>query len=461
MPWYDTEWLAKITGGRWIRKPLDAIRHVANDTRRISPGALYVALRGARFDGHAFAAHAFEAGASAAMIERGAAVALDGEYPLLEVENTQAALSALGAAHRAQVGPLVIGVTGSAGKTTVKEMTAAVLSAAGETARTAGNWNNEIGLPLSLLSMEMNVRYGVFEAGMNHPGEIQRLCEVLRPDWGIVTTVGPVHLEFFDSVEAIAREKSELLRALPAGGRAFLHRDSAWFPLLRDQSPCVVRTVSLEQHPEADLWIALDVAGRRLSATAQGEVRTFEWPWPGQHNALNAGFAILVGREAGLRWEQIQAGLATYQPLPMRWQEERIAGCLFINDAYNANPTSMRAALSTFATMHGEGRRWLVLGDMLELGTTGRDEHAALGEALAGGGWSGLLTVGPLAAHIAEGAERKGFPGANIWKCADTGTAATVLGEQIAEGDAILLKGSRGVALESILALVKNGKGEE
>ena len=353
----------------------------------------------------------------------------------------------------------MIGVTGSAGKTTVKEMTAAVLSAAGETARTTGNWNNEIGLPLSLLSMEMNVRYGVFEAGMNHPGEIQRLCEVLRPDWGIITTVGPVHLEFFDSVEAIAREKSELLRALPVEGRAFLHRDSTWFPLLRAQVPCAVRTVSIAQHPEADLWISLDAVQKRLTATAQGDVHVFEWPWPGQHNALNAGFAILVGREAGLNWAQIQSGLATYQPLPMRWQEERVAGCLFINDAYNANPTSMRAALDTFATMHhGEGRRWLVLGDMLELGSTGRDEHAVLGEALAGGNWAGLLTVGPLAAHIAEGAERKGFPSANIWKCADTGTAATVLGEQISAGDAILLKGSRGVALESILELVKNSK---
>jgi len=453
MSGYDAAWLAQATGGRWTRMPDGPLAAVVNDTRRLAPGALYVALRGERFDGHDFVGSAFEAGAAAAMIETaGELPAGAGDHPLLVVESTHAALLALGAAHRRQAAPLVIGVTGSVGKSTVKEMTAAVLSAAGETARTRGNWNNEIGLPLSLLAMPSDARYGVFEAGMNHPGEMRRLCDVLRPDWGAVTMVGPVHLEYFESEEAIAREKGELLRSLPPGGRAFLCRDDRWYPLLREMCPCPVRTVSLEG--DADLVLRPDEAARRLLAVerASGEAHDFAWPWAGRHNALNAGFAVLIGREAGLTWAQIETGLSLYRPLPMRWQEVHAGGCLLINDAYNANPASMRAALKTFAGLRDNGHRWLVLGDMLEIGETERQAHESLGaEAADAGDWAGLLTVGPLAAWIADGARRQGMDPARIWRCSDTHTAATVLREQLQPGDAVLFKASRGVALEKVI----------
>lgn len=449
---YEAQWLAQVTGGQWTCLPDRPIRSVMNDTRRLDTGALYVALRGDNFDGHAFVENAFKAGAAAAMVNRDGIDSADRRFSLLAVDDTRDALLALGAAHRQRVAPLVIGVTGSVGKSTVKEMTAAVLGAAGETARTLGNWNNEIGLPLSLLAMEPNTRFGVFEAGMNHPGELFRLANVLRSDWGVVTTVGPVHLEFFDSEEAIAREKGELLRALPPGGKAFLNRDDVWYPLLREMAPCEVKTVSLEG--DADLIVRGDEAAGRLfvSGLDGDQTHEFEWTWAGRHNALNAGFALLIGREAGMTWRQMALGLATYRPLPMRWQELRVEGCLFINDAYNANPASMRAALATFATTRCEGRRWLLLGDMFELGVTAGEEHENLGGELADrGGWAGLLTVGPLAARIADGARRKGLARECIWKCDDTRTAAAVLKAQLAPGDAVLLKASRGVALEKVI----------
>ncbi len=453
MSGYDAAWLATVTGGRWARLPERPLAAVVNDSRRRVQDALYVALRGDRFDGHSFVANAFLAGAAAAMVEAAGEMPLDTQgLPLLVVENTRVALSALGAAYRRQVAPLVVGVTGSVGKSTVKEMTASVLSAAGETARTCGNWNNEIGLPLSLLAMAPQARYGVFEAGMNHPGEMRWLCNVLQPDWGIVTMVGPVHLEHFESEEGIAREKGELLRALPPDGRAFLCRDDKWFPLLQALAPCAVRTVSLES--DADLMLQHDEAGHQLRVRerASGVTHDFPWPWAGRHNALNAGFAILVGREAELSWDLIGQGLARYQPLPMRWQEVRSGGCLLINDAYNANPASMRAALKTFASLDGSGRRWLVLGDMLETGETEQAVHETLGsEAAVAADWAGLLTVGALAVWIADGARRQGMDPGRIWRCADTHTAATVLREQLLPGDAVLFKASRAVALEKVI----------
>jgi len=452
MPCYEAEWLAGETGGTWTRVPSGPIEGISTDTRRLAPGSLYLALRGEHFDGHAFVNAAFEAGAVAAIVECGGVPAVGQDRALLEVGNTGVALSALGAAYRRRMAPLVIGVTGSVGKSTVKEMTAAVLAAAGETARTRGNWNNEIGLPLSLLAMEPGTRYGVFEAGMNHPGEICRLCNVLQPDWGVVTTVGPVHLEFFGSVEAIAREKGSMLSALPTAGRAFLCGDDEWFGLLRGMAPCPVRTVSFGK--DADLTVCPAGASRRLvvSERGTGETHEFVWPWAGRHNALNAGFALLIGREAGLDWGTLERGLAAYRPLPMRWEELHIGDWLVINDAYNANPSSMRAAVTTFAELPCKGRRWLVLGDMRELGDGAATAHMALGaETAAAGDWAGLLTVGALAEGIADGALAYGAGSGRVWKCVDAKAAAAVLRERLQPGDAVLLKASRGVALEKVV----------
>ncbi len=452
MPVFESEWLAEASGGRWTALPTRCIQGVSTDSRTLLPGALYVALRGERFDGHVFTGNAFSAGAAAAMVERNGAVAAPAGGALLEVENTATALSALGAAHRRCLAPLTIGVTGSVGKSTVKEMTAAVLGRAAVTARTRGNWNNEIGLPLSLLGIEPGSRYGVFEAGMNHPGEMSRLSRVLQPDWGIVTSVGPVHLEFFASVEAIAIEKGALLQALPRDGRAFLCIDDAWFDLLHQMAPCPVRTVSCDGNGDLNVWPQLSQRRLEVTERASGETYAFNWPWPGRHNALNAGFALLAGREAGLSWSLLEEGLAAYRPLPMRWEEVQVGDWVIVNDAYNANPFSMRAAIGTFAQRPCAGRRWMVLGDMKELGAGAADAHRRLGEDVAGDGeWAGLLTVGPLAAGIADGALARGFDPQRIWCCTDPQCAAEVLHERLQPGDTVLLKASRGMALEVLV----------
>ncbi len=459
MPVFEVEWLADVTGGVWTRQPATVISGVSTDTRTLPPGSLYVALRGERFDGHGFLEHAFKAGATGALVERDGTVEAPA-WPLLRVANTRAALLALAGAHRRRLQPLVVGVTGSVGKSTVKEMTAAVFGAAGETARTQGNWNNEVGLPLSLLAMEPAARYGIFEIGMNHPGEIAALCRVLQPDWGIVTAIAPVHLEYFESMEAIAREKGCLLNALPAAGKALLCVDDPYFQLLASLSTAEVKTLSLNG-TAADLRVHFAGAARRLVVheRASGERFQFEWGWPGRHNAFNAGFAVLAGRCAGLDWPIIGEGLAGYRPLPMRWEETRINGMLLINDAYNANPTSMRAAAETFAAFHIMGGKWLVLGDMLELGPTAGAMHEELGAALAGiYDWTGIVTVGPLGAHIGKGAERGGFRAEGIWQCEDTRATMQVLKANMRSGDAALFKASRGMTLEQVIAGMGNAQ---
>ncbi|MDP6847433.1 MAG: Mur ligase family protein, partial [Kiritimatiellia bacterium] len=208
---YTGEELAVWTGGEWSPSVPNQVRGISHDTRTLQAGDVYLAVKGETHDGHDFLAEAFKQGAVGAVVASQSGLEGCEESPLLVVEDTSAALQDMASAYRLKVNPHIVAVTGSAGKSTVKEMTASMLSTAGPTARTRGNWNNDIGLPLSLLAMEADTRYGVFEVGMNHEGEIAQLCRILKPSWGIVTNIGPVHMEFFKSIEGIAEEKSSLL----------------------------------------------------------------------------------------------------------------------------------------------------------------------------------------------------------------------------------------------------------
>jgi UDP-N-acetylmuramoyl-tripeptide--D-alanyl-D-alanine ligase len=224
-PDYTATELAAWCTGQWSPAPPPEIAGVTQDTRTIQSGHLYVALKGKNHDGHDFLDQAFIKGAAGAVVSEEHSDAGTAEHPVLCVEDTARALREMAAAYRDKVNPHIIAVTGSAGKSTVKEMTAAMTERKGPTARTRGNWNNDIGLPLSLLAMPAGTQFGVFEIGMNHPGEIENLCRILKPSWGIVTNIGPVHMEFFKSIDDIAREKASLLRSLPADGTAFINRD--------------------------------------------------------------------------------------------------------------------------------------------------------------------------------------------------------------------------------------------
>ncbi|MFA5044124.1 MAG: UDP-N-acetylmuramoyl-tripeptide--D-alanyl-D-alanine ligase, partial [Kiritimatiellia bacterium] len=363
--------------------------------------------------------------------------------------------------YRRRIRIAIVAVTGSVGKTTVKEMVADVLARRRKVARTLGNWNNDIGLPLSLLAMEPETSLGVFEIGMNHPGELAALCRVLQPDWGLITTIGPVHLEFFKSVEAIAAEKSALLKSLPAGGVAVLRCDEPYFELLRAAAPGRVITLALSGAGRvvgaADYRCSQpDALGQiEIRECATGEVCRLQAPLPGAHHAANTLYAAAVGRAHGLAWEEIRSALESYRSPPLRWERQIVAGVTVINDAYNANPVSMAAALRTFAELPVAGGRWLVLAGMLELGPLQEQWHRDLGKSLAPGPWAGIITVGPLGAVIAREAVNAGVSAARVFPCVDHAAAAAVLVSRLQPGDAVLVKASRGQRLEQVLALWK------
>ena len=420
MPKFTPEELAQ-----WVSKPWEngrpdvLITGISKDTRTLQPGDLYIALRGDNFDGHDFVAAAFAKGAS------GALVADDFRWsnnPVLQVPDTLQGLQGLARGYRATWTATVIGITGSVGKTTVKEMCADVLSMDGETHRTAGNYNNHIGLPLTMLAMPRTAKYGVFEIGMNHPGEIAALTDLLQPEIGILTDIGNAHRESFQSLEAIAREKAELAWRLPATGTAVLDADSEWYELIC--SCTCAKVVTLPQ---------------------KIDLKRFPMPLPGEHIVRNALRAIALGQELGLEPELIAAGLKKYNPPPMRWQESTVDGVGFINDAYNANPLSMRANLRTFAELPESGKKWAVVGGMRELGDTAAIEHAELGHFIETLSFDGVIVVGELGQQIVCGGTK------NYFQCLEVASAAQILKENLVPGDRVLLKASRGEHLEQVL----------
>lgn len=437
--------LAHGSDGHWTQEPAARIEGFAIDSRAVQPGELFVALPGERADGHAFLDAARARGAVGAVVRRGTKA---DNFPLLEVDDPKRALTEFARAHRDRLSGQIVAITGSSGKTSVKEMTADLLSLAGPTARTRGNWNNDLGLPLSLLTMKPSDRFGVFEVGMNHPGELDPLCAILRPHVSVVTSVGPVHIEFFESEEGIAREKAAVLRALGSDGLAVLLADDRWFSVLRSNVKSALKTVSLRN--EADYRIEAGAPPRFvITEWASGETVAMDAPLPGRHVLANAGLALAVARHYGIGWEKLAARLREFHPLKMRWEQQTIRDVLFINDAYNANPMSMRAALDGFAMTPVSGKRWLVLGAMRELGALAEHEHMELGRAVAGGPWAGLVAVGAEGEWLQRGAESAGF--LKVYGADDPAGAARVLKDLIRPGDAVLLKASRGVRLELLL----------
>ena len=458
---FTAEELALWTNGQWEPAPPPVVDGVSHDTRSLQSGNVFFALRGDRFDGHAFLDEAFRRGASGAVIHAPHSRAGTADQPLLRVADSAEALRVAALAYRLKLNPHIVAVTGSAGKSTVKELAGQILDRQAPTARTRGNWNNAIGLPLSLLSMPAGTRYGVFEVGMNHAGEIAELCRILKPCWGVVTNIGPVHMEFFKSLEDIAQEKATMLRSLAADSVAVLHRDGGFFERLRDASPGRVVTVSLRGGADyvctARRTQSMEID---LEETSTGETPTLRLPSVSEYNTVNALMAIAVARGLGVGWAEIQAALERFEALPMRWQELSVEGGVrLINDAYNANPMSMRASIRAFEEDRRTGRKWLLLSGMRELGAAEKDEHLKLGEYVAEGDWAGLITVGALGDLVAHGAEIGGMDKGRIVRCADHAAAARAVRGRVAPGDTVLLKASRGMKLEEVIAHLRNGEG--
>lgn len=452
--------LAQWCGGRWEHGVPPKLAAVSVDSRAAGADCLFVALRGEHCDGHDFVPNALHLGAAGAVVARTyARTAGAAAGPLLRVADPLQALQDMAAGYRRARGVRIVGVTGSAGKTTVKEMIADVLATQGVVARTRGNWNNNIGLPLSLLNMPADAQTGVFEVGVNHPGEMDPLCRVLAPDWGVVTNVGPVHLEFFESEQAIAREKSRLLRALPPAGVTVLRADVPWFDLLRAAAPGPVVTVALDDGrpaPPADYYArsrpdGLAILGERAAASTW----SLRPSLPGRHNLANILLAAALGRTWGAPWPDIIRALENYRAPPMRWERCAWRGVAFINDAYNANPLSMAEALRTFQSLPGE-RKWLVLGGMLELGRDAIARHRELGRLVAANAWQGVITVGELASAVADMAADCGMPADRLFRRQTPADAAAVLARAARPDDLVLLKGSRGIGLEKVLIALRD-----
>ena len=402
----------------WLSRPWEKtagdfhVSGISHDTRTLKPGDVYIAIKGLSHDGHDFVPQAVGKGAAGLIVEH--------DFPEIEkvpriiVPDAMQALRELASGVRNGWTGTVIGITGSAGKTTVKEMTASVLAQKGAVAKTLGNWNNQIGLPLSMLAADREADFFVFELGMNHPGEIDQLAALLRPDWGILTDIGKAHIEFFaDGLPGIAAEKASLLAR---SCNALLDETSEWFELCRAQ--CKGRIVPFGKEPFP-----------------------FTVPQPGEHMIRNARRAVALGRELGLTDDEIQRGLSAFQSAPMRWERTLHNGILFINDAYNANPLSMRAALSAFAELPCEGRKVAVLGGMRELGPSSAAEHRDLGRFVDTLKLDAVITVGEGGARIVC----SGITGVT------KNAAVEILHDRLAPGDMVLLKASRGEKLETIL----------
>ena len=419
------------------------ITGVAIDTRKLQPGNLFVALKGEHVDGHDYLDQAAARGAVAALVTR----QVDSALPQLLVDDAAVALGDLASAVRAQRDVRVVGITGSNGKTTVKTLVASILSRHGRTHVTAGNYNNELGLPLSLLAMPSDTKYAVLEMGAGKPGDIAYLAAIARPDIGLVTLIAPAHLERMGSIEGVAETKGALYQALPADGIAIINADEAFASFFGGLAG-VRKVLRFGLDHPAD--VGADIVEQRVDGsrfvlgTPNGDAEV-NLPLPGRHNIANALAAAAVALALEVPLETIIAGLEQTHGVAGRLRRNVTAGgWTVIDDSYNANPSSMVAAIDTL--LLGAGERWLVLGDMAELGADARALHAGIGERARQRGVDRLFAVGPLGAATVEafGAGGEHFD--------DKPTLIAALRAQLHPGVTCLVKGSRSAGMEQVVA---------
>jgi UDP-N-acetylmuramoyl-tripeptide--D-alanyl-D-alanine ligase len=429
---------------------------VSIDSRSLLPGDLFVALKGPKFDGHQFVAAAFDKGAVAAMTSRAVP---EIAKPLLAVADTQVGLENLGRAARARTAAKVIGVTGSVGKTGTKEALRHALERQGATHASTGSLNNQWGVPLSLARMPRETAYGVFEMGMNHPGEIDALTRVVRPDVAVITTIEPAHLGFFPSVEAIADAKAEIFNGMEPRGCAVLNRDNPHSERLakRARDAGVGRIIDFGAHADAAVHLIdchLHASASAVTASVQGEIVDYCLSLPGQHWVMNSLAVLAAVKAAGGDIGTAAAAMATLEPMAGRGLRRKIAAAggdaLLIDESYNASPASMRAAIAVLGAAQPEtgGRRIAVLGDMLELGADAARLHADLAGPLRDAGVDLVFTVGETmrALHDVLPARRRGD------HAATAAVVAEIIGRRLRRGDVVMVKGSYGSRMRDVVA---------
>ncbi|MGE0453043.1 MAG: UDP-N-acetylmuramoyl-tripeptide--D-alanyl-D-alanine ligase [Vicinamibacteria bacterium] len=448
--WLELGALAQAVSGTLVTGRADLrLSGVSIDTRTLAAGELFVAVAGPRFDGHDFLAGAVANGAVAAVVHRDV-VAPPG-LAIVRVADTTAALGDLARELRLAAEVPVVGVTGSAGKTTTKDMAATLLATRGPVLRTEGNLNNRYGVPLTLFRLRPEHTAVVLEMGMSAPGELGALARIGLPDVAIITLVAPVHLEFFDSLEAIARAKAEILEGLRPGGVAVLNRDDPH-----------VRAIG-EAHRGEVIWFgrdrACDVSAERVRGTIHGlrfELRLggrshdVALPLPGPHFVLNFLAAAAAAHRLGISPEAIVEAASGLRAASHRGQVLRLgSGVTLLDDSYNSNPAAVEAA-ATALGMAAIGRRVAFLGDMLELGPRSAEIHQQTGRAI-GAGLDALYAAGPLAASFLAGAREAGLAEGELAAFADSQAAAEAAPSLVRPGDAVLVKGSRGARMERVV----------
>jgi UDP-N-acetylmuramoyl-tripeptide--D-alanyl-D-alanine ligase len=436
---------------------------VSIDSRSLARGDLFVAIKGLKSDGHDHVADALGKGAAAAAVSR-SLKQIPKDAPLLLVADTQKALEDLGRSSRSRGNAIVIGVTGSVGKTGTKEALRHALERQGPTLASLGSLNNQWGVPLSLARMPRETKYGVFELGMNHPGEIDALTRLVRPDVALITTVEPAHLGFFSSVEAIADAKAEIFNGMNGRGSAVLNRDNPYYERLAAAaaSAGIGRIISFGAHEEASVRLVdcdLHGCASAVTVSVMGNVFDYSVALPGRHWVMNSLAVIASVKAAGGDEIAAAAAMATLEPMAGRGARFKIkvpgGEALLIDESYNASPASMRAAFAVLAAMKPKngGRRVAVLGDMLELGKDSEKLHAGLAPALAEANVDLVFTAGPQMRALFDAlpAHLRGFHAASAADLADK------LSTQLRPGDVVTVKGSHGSRMYELAARLSSG----
>jgi UDP-N-acetylmuramoyl-tripeptide--D-alanyl-D-alanine ligase len=450
------EEITKAVAGKLDGAASVKARGYSIDSRTINPGELFFAIKGPRFDGHAFVTQVLEKKAAVAVVEESWNAPTPAPGPLIRVRSTSEALQQLARDVRRRWGMPIVGVTGSVGKTTTKEMISAVLSKKYTVLRTVGNFNNEYGLPLCLLRVERYQTIGVLEMGMSAKGEIRKLASIAEPNQGVVTNVNPVHLEFFKSVDEIAEAKAELIEGLcaPEPRIAYLNNDDQRVRAMGRGFTGTVVTYGVKSGAAFKVQQIQDLGleGTAFTVHNGGREMNFVLPLLGQHNVGNALAAIAVGVTNGVTWDEAREAIAEMKPEKSRGVVVKFReGFAVIDDSYNSNPKALSEMLRFLGRLQGFQRKIIVVGEMLELGREGAELHRACGREAAKTGAALIVGVQGLAKDFIDGARETGMDVTRLRFLRDALEAGAFLSRTVRKGDVVLLKGSRGVKLEQAL----------
>lgn len=460
MPRLELSRVIEWTGARPVHGPVEgAAEGLTTDSRAVPPGSLFVALRGDRFDGNRFALEALVKGAAAALVDSGcapssAAIARARREPctVLEHPNPADALLALAAHHRARFAIPVLAIGGAAGKTTTKDIAAHVFGTFGPVVASEKSFNNAVGVPLTLLRLDAGASRAIVEIGTNARGEVAALAAIVKPTIGLVTVIAEEHLEGLGSMEGVAEEEGDLLPALPADGRAILNADDRFFSGLRRRAPCPLTTFGIENPADFQAEdVVFHAAG--VSFTVRGRAVTV--PLLGTHSVYNCLSAVAAAEAAGIPFEDALDALTGLKTPHRRLERKRFGDVEVIDDCYNANPASVRAAVRALDGLRSGRRRVFVLGKMHELGAASVDLHRAVGRAVGEARFDLFIAVGAEGGALAAGAVEAGCPASRIVRFPTTEDAAWNIGQVLRPGDLVLVKGSRAEGLERVVDAIR------